>query len=146
MAPKAKRQKTTINLDIASALSTGTPVGHLLRTLDGSVRNDSDKAAERRDVYKQLHSLDNVDTPYGPLVQTIDFQPDEAKSETVKLEYINPFALMSWLAKCAPAFFRFMKYLLLHCMGNLVIIAMMLTLETEIGQTDGENPLLFIGR
>ena len=55
------------------------------------------------------------------MVQTIDFQPDEAKSETVKLEYINPFALMSWLAKIGLAFSRFMKSLLLHCIGNLVI-------------------------
>ena len=79
-------------------------------------RDDGDEAAldvynstAYREAKKDLHSLDNMETPFGTLMESFEFVEDEADAEGdfPTIEYINPFALLSYLATISQGFFRF---------------------------------------
>ena len=70
---------------------------------------DVHNSTEYKEAKKELHSLDNVETPFGTLMEMFEFVEDEADAEGTfpTIEYINPFALLSYLATISREFFRF---------------------------------------
>ena len=53
-------------------------------------------------VYKQLHAVDSLQTPYGTLIQEMEIPCDG--QPPLKMEYINPFALLYYCSTISLGF------------------------------------------
>ena len=69
------------------------------------------QSAAYKDAIRDLHSLDTLETPYGTLMENFVFVEDEptAEGNFPTIEYINPSALMSHLAKVSKTVLRFFR-------------------------------------
>ena len=76
---------------------------------DGDEPVDIELSAAYRNAKKELHSLDAVETPYGPLMDEFEFVEDEPcfEGDFPTIEYISPFALLFHLASVSNEFFSF---------------------------------------
>ena len=74
------------------------------------------------EVTQMLHTFDDVETPFGSLVSSLDFSP-KPTDDPVPIRYINPFALLWWLSNISLQFFEFMKCTLPTRVGRMVFYA-----------------------
>jgi hypothetical protein len=107
----SKRRKTS-----SDTLATGTTLTNILRLAHQRAVTDPDETAiaeqeagpvTHNSLAADLHSLDGVQTPYGRLIDTFDFSADG--SDPQKIHYVNPFALLSYLATVSLQFLLFLR-------------------------------------
>ena len=65
-------------------------------------------AVNKNDITHMLHKYDDVETPFGQIVSSLDFRPTPT-DDPVSIRYINPFALLWWLSHVSWEFYNFMS-------------------------------------
>jgi hypothetical protein len=75
---------------VQAVLASGCPIRRLLKGFNGADAPDSQIG--RKAVAKALHAYRAVDTPYGSVIDYMQIADNHGG--TVKVEYINPFALI----------------------------------------------------
>jgi hypothetical protein len=87
IVPAQKRLKGDF---VQAVLASGCPIRRLLKGFNGADAPDSQIG--RKAVAKALHADRGVDTPYGLIIDYMQIADNHGG--TVKVEYINPFALI----------------------------------------------------
>ena len=112
MALVAARQKRERQVEVIdNLLDSGCPVSKLLRThlhKAGDAEDDAGVSTNhmRNMIGKQLHSLDDLQTPYGTLIE--DMEVPCKDQPPLKLAYINPFALLHHCSTLSRGLYDFM--------------------------------------
>ena len=70
------------------------------------------------DYRKELHRVDKLSTTYGDLIEYFDFVAKDGEY-SCRIQYINPFALLSWLASLPMDFFNILR---LHTTFRIVLL------------------------
>ena len=133
MAARQKRDREHQTID--NLLDTGCSVAKLLRShlnKVGDVEDDEGVCSighMQKRISKQLHSVDSIQTPYGTLIQEMDVPCNGLPP--LKMQYINPFALLYYCSTISLDFYNFMCQTIPEGGGRFVLYA------DEVSPSDG---------
>ena len=128
--PKRQRQAEVID----NLLNSGCAVSKLLRThLHSAGDAEDDEGLSNNTmknlISKQLHAVDSIRTPYGTLIEDMEI-PCEGQPP-LRLEYINPFALLYYCSTLSKEFYDFMCQTIPEGGGEISVYA------DEVSPSDG---------
>ena len=102
---------------VRAAVRSGTLINasRLIRAARANI-----KKTRALQIAKALQSENfEIETPYGPLVDTLDISIAEDSKEPIYMEYVNPFALLHVFASSSIKAFRFVAFWIKTSRGKL---------------------------